>query len=560
MHDAFPPASPGSSEDLSALRWWQPILSGALAGGMGWGIRGQYGHETGAMIAGLLISLVLTHLFCPQATGLPVARAIAWCTVGIGLGGSMTYGQTVGLTHDPALVGHHAALAWGLLGLAIKGSIWIGFAGVFLGMGLGGRCYRPLELLLVMTAMYGLFRLGTWLLNAPFDPANHLLPRIYFSADWRWLPDAALKPRREVWGGLLFALAGLLFYVAVRRQDVLARNLGLWAMAAGAVGFPLGQSLQAFHAWHRDVFASGAWAAWDPLINWWNLMETTFGTIAGAGVGLGLWLNRRHLPPLHEPGRGWPRPRHLRFKVPEQVQKDQAALREPGSGRARLLPSRRTPHLDPARPEPRPTGLEVTEQPCKEQGVLLEAETGRSLAGPVAWLLLAVHSALLVAVEFAGWSWVDPLYDLGLVAAIIPIVAIAGSRWWPVAVIFPITALPIAGKTLLALAYQEHALSSMAGWFLYLLLPLGLCGWAAAWWGIQGRLSVPAWRFTRFALVFATWLYFGLNFALFRFPWPWTTWTYRTPSALVFLACSAGLTVAALAGPRHDTRDGALMQ
>ena len=35
------------------------MLFTALAGGMGWGIRGQYGHETGAMLAGLLVALVL---------------------------------------------------------------------------------------------------------------------------------------------------------------------------------------------------------------------------------------------------------------------------------------------------------------------------------------------------------------------------------------------------------------------------------------------------------------------------------------------------------------------
>ena len=31
---------------------WLVMLATAMAGGMGWGIRGQYGHETGAMIAG----------------------------------------------------------------------------------------------------------------------------------------------------------------------------------------------------------------------------------------------------------------------------------------------------------------------------------------------------------------------------------------------------------------------------------------------------------------------------------------------------------------------------
>lgn len=42
---------------------WQAVLFPALAGAMGWGIRGQYGHETGAMIAGLLVSLTLALLW-----------------------------------------------------------------------------------------------------------------------------------------------------------------------------------------------------------------------------------------------------------------------------------------------------------------------------------------------------------------------------------------------------------------------------------------------------------------------------------------------------------------
>ncbi|MFH1738464.1 MAG: hypothetical protein ABIH23_05605 [bacterium] len=62
---------------------WQPILFAAMAGGMGWGIRGQYGHETGAMIAGLLVSLVLVSLLCRNAPSLWVARAVALGTVGI---------------------------------------------------------------------------------------------------------------------------------------------------------------------------------------------------------------------------------------------------------------------------------------------------------------------------------------------------------------------------------------------------------------------------------------------------------------------------------------------
>src|SRR5688572_30070075 len=84
--------------DPAAVPLWQPVLFAALAGGMGWGIRGQYGHETGAMIPGLLVGLVLVLFFCPRADPLRAARVVAWGTIAMGFGGSMTYGQTVGLT------------------------------------------------------------------------------------------------------------------------------------------------------------------------------------------------------------------------------------------------------------------------------------------------------------------------------------------------------------------------------------------------------------------------------------------------------------------------------
>ncbi len=81
-------------------------------------------------------------------------------TVAIGIGGTMTYGQTVGLTHDPELVGNWEALRWGMLGLMIKGGIWIGFAGAFLGMGLSDKRYLPWEMLFIFLAMIGLMYLG----------------------------------------------------------------------------------------------------------------------------------------------------------------------------------------------------------------------------------------------------------------------------------------------------------------------------------------------------------------------------------------------------------------
>src|SRR5688572_31442487 len=68
----------------------------------------------------------------------------------------------------------------------------------------------------------------------------------------------------------------------------------------GGIGFPIGQCLQSFHTWNPEIFRSGIWAQLDPAMNWWNWMETMFGTVMGACLGLGLWLNRRLIGGLNE--------------------------------------------------------------------------------------------------------------------------------------------------------------------------------------------------------------------------------------------------------------------
>lgn len=452
------------------------MLLGACAGGLGWGIRGQYGHETGAMLAGLLVSLVLTFLLVPHGPSSAVARAVAWGTIAMGFGGSMTYGQTVGLTHDAALVGNHAALAWGMLGLAIKGGLWIGFAGAFLGLGLGGNRYRPGELLALMLGLLALSALGIWVLNEPYEPARKILPWIYFSDDWRWEPGADLKPRREVWGGFLFAWVGLVAYLHWVRRDALAPRLAFWGLLGGAIGFPAGQSLQAFHAWNPELFQSGFGARLEPVINWWNFMETTFGALMGALLGLGLGLNRTRIRFDETPEAPWPVPGEL--------------------------------------------------------------------------ALLAVHLGLLVTVEFLSVRWVDEVYDFGLCLGVLPVVGVAAGRWWPWLMMGPITLLPIAGKTLRNLVYEQATLPQPVGWMLYVIIPLGAATGVALWLAKRRASPARAGAWLGPVLLANTWLYFALNFAFFQFPWPWQTWTTRTPNAVIYTACALALTVAV--GRRRD--------
>ena len=449
------------------------MLLTAMAGGMGWGIRGQYGHETGAMIAGVLVGLVLVFLFCRRTTSLNAARAVAFCALGISFGGSMTYGQTVGLTHDAALIGNFDALRWGLFGLFLKGGIWIAFAATLLGMGLSSRKYGPLEVALLLVTMVFLLFLGVYLLNTPFDPGHRSLPRFYFSDAWYWEPDGDLTPRRERWGGLLVALIGLVIYVRAFRSDRLAFRLALWGFVAGGIGFSFGQCIQAFHAWNVETFRQGWFAEMDSHINWWNMMETTFGAVFGAILSLGLWLNR---------------------------------------------------HLIGVDRKPDTVGLSLSTE----------------------WLLVAVHVAALATWNFVSFSFFGQFADLAITMAILPLVAVVAGRVWPYLMILPITALPIAGKTLRQLSFQEHQLSVAAGVVVYLILPLCLTAAAALAFSRHATTSNSARPFTRWALLLCTWLYFGLNNAFFRFPWPWEDWTSRTPNGLIFFVCTVSLTAASL--------------
>lgn len=459
------------------------VLLSAMAGGMGWGIRGQYGHETGAMIAGALIGFALVLLFFPRLTSLGAARAVALMVLGVSLGGSMTYGQTLGLTHNPALVGNWPALGWGMLGVFIKGGIWIGLAGAFLGMGVSGKRYRPVEGFFLLLGLIVLLVAGIWLLNRPFDPAQRLLPRIYFSASWHWEPTAMqLKPRPECWGGLLLAWLGLSGYLWGVRRDRLAASLAAVGFLAGGVGFALGQSVQAAHAWRPDWFRWGPLAALEPHINWWNLMEITFGATFAAVLACALWRYQRRGKRLAGDD-----------ETDLQVKSDDVTVSPVGDG-----------------------------------------------------LLLSVYAILLAAAEFSGNALAEPFLQSGLVMGLLPVIAVLGGRYGPYFYALPIVVLPIAGKTLRELAYRNAEFPLLPAWLLLFILPLAVTV-AAAWWlarrGQQGQSGA---EYARIGLVLSVFLYWGLNLVFFRFAWPWQPWTTRTPSGLFFTICALALILAAI--------------
>ena len=445
-----------------------PMCFAALAGGMGWGIRGQYGHETGAMLAGLLVALVVVYFFAYEFSSIDAAKAVALATVAIGFGGSMTYGQTLGLTQDTPLIGNIAALRWGLIGTFIKGSIWIGFFGLFLGLGLGGKKYSPIEIILILFVSVFFLYLGIYILNEPFDPENKKLPFIYFSDDWYWEPGENLKPRREQWGGLALALSFLLFYISILKKDILARNMTVWGMFAGGLGFTLGQCVQAYHAWNANVIKNGFLSSIYPYINWWNMMEITFGAVFAFIITFGLWYNRHHIS-SNDNNNSF----QLGFKN------------------------------------------EI--------------------------VLLVVHIVALLTWNFISFSTFDWFADRAITMGIIPIVAIVGGRVWPYLICLPITALPIAGKTLRYLVYRTNDVSLITGWVIYFFIPLIFITWFSLKLIRNQNNHSSGMSFIRYTLCINTVFYFFMNWSFFNWPWPWTAWTMRTPSGIIFLFCTISL-------------------
>jgi hypothetical protein len=109
----------------------------------------------------------------------------------------------------------------------------------------------------------------------------------------------------------------------------------------------------------------------------------------------------------------------------------------------------------------------------------------------------------------------------------------------------PVVALPILGKS--AEEFGFDPATSVMGATVFVGIPFLLLMAAAFRFGRKSMewTGGNAHKYLRPALLIATWLYFSLNYAFFKFPWPWTTWTVRTPNAIVFTVCAIALTWAA---------------
>ncbi len=244
---------------------WMFIAFPALAMMLGWGLRGHIGGGPyGAMIPGAMIALCVSLLLRMPAWA--TSFLVVFGVIGIGLGGEMTYGQTLGFLKNPDTVW------WGTAGTTLKGAVWGLLGGAVFALGFFFRSV-PRKTLIVAFLLLILGIIGGFkLINDPM--------LLYFSDP--------VKPRAESWAGLLLGAVFLLGYLKLKipaENFKIILRFTIWGTIGGALGFGLGGFWLVLGSHLPDVIFG----------SWWKAMEFSFGLLLGASLGYAAWLSRNDL-------------------------------------------------------------------------------------------------------------------------------------------------------------------------------------------------------------------------------------------------------------------------
>ncbi|MEW4567387.1 hypothetical protein AB1L88_05915 [Tautonia sp. JC769] len=240
----------------------------ALAVGLAWGIRGDFGHSIGAMYPGAALGLGFAWVGGQRSLyrWMPILAALS--AMGIGSGGTMSYG----LLHGYAQADTFANYGYGFLTLFLQGSAWGTFGGALIGLMLERRAMRTGDWLGLLGSIF----VGAWLVSLVIV---------------NWLGFQINPPRNNISIVFMGAAVGQLAWLAMNRKLV-----GLRGALLGYLGFGLGMAggrllgnlanvLQGVHGFS---------------INHWNVMEVTCGMIGGFLFTFGM-VNRSYPDPPEEP-------------------------------------------------------------------------------------------------------------------------------------------------------------------------------------------------------------------------------------------------------------------
>jgi hypothetical protein len=315
------------------------ILTG-LSLWLGWGVRGNFGHEYGAMIPGALAAMAAILLSGRVDWQRRIVYFAMFGALGWSFGGSISYMQVVAYTHS----GHSPSVLYGFACLFVIGFLWaaLGGAGTALAAVVDqsflNSLFFPIAVVFLLWWLQGVaiepllrqqgFRLEwydtDWLaatlaliavllvvaFRRRLDRATALL--LYLAAGW-WAGFGVLvlglglrmtPPRGDNWAGCLGMAAGLFWYCRRTALHVLARA-ALYSGFIGGIGFAAASML-------KLVEVTSGYET-----NWHSILEQTTGLFNGIGVAAAVAALARRTPPLvdEREQRAWTEPFALGFVV-----------------------------------------------------------------------------------------------------------------------------------------------------------------------------------------------------------------------------------------------------
>lgn len=306
--------------DLITIPWQFVILCG-LSLCVGWGIRGNFGHEYGAALAGALTAMAVVLLSGREDWWRYIHYFALFGAIGWSFGGSMSYMMVVGYTHSP----HSGTVLYGFANLFVIGFLWasLGGAGIALPAFLTGfnQDASSSTLALFFVPICAVF-IG-WSLQAVLVDKilttkrmkRHNSPLYWYDTDWLaalvaivaalivilfrrgidmatalvlymgigWFVAFLLlvnvfklrmtPPRGDNWSGCVGMVGGILVYCWQYKLGGVAFATVMTGVAGG-VAFSSGQLLKLL--WIRTGLQT----------NWHSVMEQMQGLLFGLGVAL----------------------------------------------------------------------------------------------------------------------------------------------------------------------------------------------------------------------------------------------------------------------------------
>ncbi|QMW03930.1 hypothetical protein [Spirosoma foliorum] len=237
----------------SPIWHWQSVLLGGLALSIGWGIRGNFGHEYGAAFAGCLAAIVISLLSGRSDWQQRVLYFAFFGAIGWGFGASVSYMQVIAYTQS----GHSSTQLYGYAALFYIGFLWAGLGGAGTALAAVAERERLVQLFKPI-----LFVFGIWFLQDLFeDPlanalqsgikldhteSRHKSPLYWFDADYLAASTALLamgiydlldqKTRQAIWLPVFAITGALVGWLA----QYLLHLAGLDQSLASLLTYPLG--------------------------------------------------------------------------------------------------------------------------------------------------------------------------------------------------------------------------------------------------------------------------------------------------------------------------------